>query len=288
MTQDSIKLGISAFAWTANFTPAHLKILSEVRGAGLDGFEVPMFDPRTLPLADIKSAVDEHGLDCTVCALLPQDCNPISPDSALRGKAVEHLKRCIDASVKMGASLLGGPLVAPIGYLPQHRPSAQEWEWAVEVFQTVCRDLKGTPLTISIEPVNRSETFFIRTAEEAKRFCEAVGDARLGVTVDTFHANIEEARIPDAILSLGGRLKHVHASETNRGPLGTGHMSFAEIVSALRDIDYAGYLMIEGFGYDPKEQSAPGWLWAALEDSPAVVLNQSATYLKRLLDGVHA
>lgn len=279
-----MKIGVSAFAWTARFGQSHLKLLPEMKKIGLDGIEVPMSDPALLPISSIREAFDRYGMECTVCAILPRSYNPISPKSETRRKAIEHLIRCVEASAAMGAKLMGGPLFAPIGYLPRHRPTEAEWLWAVEAFQAVGDVLEANDITLSIEPVNRSETFFLRTAAEAKQLCESVGNPRIGVTVDTFHANIEELTIPDALLSLGTHLKHVHASENDRGPLGDGHVPFKEIVSVLKRIQYKGYLMIEGFGYDSKEKSAPGRLWAHRDVTPEYLASSGAQYLAKLLE----
>ena len=278
-----MRIGISAFAWTARFERRHLDLLPAIKAMGLSGVEVPMFDPAALPIGEIRAAFEANGLECTVCAILPEPFNPIGPDPGTRQKAVEHLARCIEAAAALGAKLLGGPLFSPIGYLPEHRPKSEEWAWAVETFRQLAPALDANDVSLSIEPVNRSETFFLRTATEAKRLCESIGNPRIGVTIDTFHANIEEPSIPAAILSLGDRLKHIHASENDRGPLGRGHVPFAEIVSALKKIGYDGTLMIEGFGYSPKEMEAPGWLWADESVSPEALALESARYLSGVL-----
>jgi len=278
-----MRIGISAFAWTAQFDRTHLEILPFVKKMGLSAVEVPMFDPAALAVTAIRDAFQGNDLECTVCAILPERFNPISPDAGTRRKAAEHLKRCIEAAGKMGAKLLGGPLFSPIGYLPGHRPTEDEWSWAVETFQALGGELESSDMTLSIEPVNRAETFFLRTAAEAKRLCESIGNPRIGVTIDTFHANIEELDIAAAILSLGSHLKHLHASENDRGPLGRGHVPFAAIVGALRRLDYKGYLMIEGFGYSAEEKNAPGTLWASRDVSPAQLAMESTHYLRKLL-----
>ena len=279
-----MKIGVSAFAWTANFKESHLELLPAVKGLGLDGVEIPMFDPSHLPIQGIRSAFEKHELECTVCAILPADLNPISPERAIREAAIEHLKRCVETASQAGAKLLGGPLLAPIGYLPGHRPTAEEWAWAVEAFRAIENVLSQTPdLLISIEPVNRSETFFLRTALEAARFCELLGNPRIGVTIDTFHANIEETSIAQAIHSLGPRLFHIHASENDRGPLGRGHVPFAEILAKLEEIQYRGYLMIEGFAFRANEKSAPGYLWADEDISPEIFLSESYDHLRALM-----
>lgn len=278
-----MKIGVSAFAWTAQFQERHLHLVPQVKNMGLDGIEVPMFDPEVLPLQRIRDACQAQDLDCSVCAILPGKFNPISPESSTRRKATEHLARCVKAAAAMGCSMLGGPLFAPIGYLPDHRPTKTEWSWAVGAFLALSETLDKYDINLSIEPVNRSETFFLRTAADAKRLCQEIGNPRIGVTIDTFHANIEEQNIPDAIRSLGPHIQHIHASENERGPLGRGHVPFPEIVSALKAIGYRGYLMIEGFGYDATEESAPGYLWAQKDVSPEFLAGESHKYLRRLL-----
>lgn len=131
--------------------------------------------------------------------------------------------------------------------------------------------------------MNRSETFFLTTAKDARVICEAVNHPRVGVTIDTFHANIEEKNTAQAIRSLGKHLKHLHASENDRGLLGSGQVDFAAVIAALRDIAYDGYLMIEGFGYSVNEPRAPGYLWADLSVSPEDIAFGGARYLRRFL-----
>ena len=280
-----MKLGVSAFAWTAKFDRTHLRLVPLIKEMGFSGFEIAMFDPADLAVDDIRRAFETSDLECTVCAILPPGINPISPDAAVRKISVQHLVRCIETTSALGAKLLGGPLYAPIGYLPEHRPTKDEWSWGVDAFQSVCDVLDSCNVTISIEPVNRSETFFVRTAREASSLCDAIGHPRFGVTIDTFHANIEERDIPEALTSIGPRLKHIHASENDRGLLGKGHVDFPGIVAALKRIGYNGYLMIEGFGYSPQEINAPGALWADTSVSPEEIASTGARFLNQVLNG---
>jgi D-psicose/D-tagatose/L-ribulose 3-epimerase len=278
-----MKIGVSAFAWSTKFRLAHLGLLSKIREHGLVGFEIPMFDPAGLATSDIRRGFEANDLECTICAILPSGINPISPDASVRKKSLAHLVQCVETSAELGAHLMGGPLFAPIGYLPGRRRNADEWNWAVEGFQSLGDLLDASQVTLSIEPVNRSETYFLMTASDAKAFTDAVNHPRVGVTIDTFHANIEEKNIADAVRSLGHRLKHIHASENDRGLLGSGHVDFPEIVRALRQIAYDGYLMIEGFGYSPDEKDSLGALWGDLKVSPEDIAFRGTTYLWNLL-----
>ena len=278
-----MKIGVSGFAWATHFGEKQFDVLPQVRRRGLTGFEVSMFEPAQIAAAEIRRAMEANDLECSVCAILPVGINPISPDGAVRRRSQEHLLRCIETTAELGAKMLGGPVYAPIGYLPEHRVSGDEWGWAVEMFQALGDALDAHDVTLCVEPVNRSETFFMRTAAEAKRFCEAVGHARVGVTMDTFHANIEEKSIAAAVRLLGGDLKHVHASENDRGVPGAGHVDFAGMVEALREVGYDGYLMIEGFGYAGDAVESPGRLWAEMGVTPEDVAFGGADYLRGLL-----
>lgn len=278
-----MKLGVSAFAWAGKMEPWLLDLLPAIRDLGMDGFEIPMFDPALLPAAEIRSAFERSGLECTVCAILPEGMNPISPDAGVRVSARHHLKQCVEMAANLGAKLLGGPLYAPIGYFTGRRPSADEWQWATEAFQSLGETLDACDVTLAIEPVNRSETYFLRTAKEALALCRDVNHPRVGVTIDTFHANIEEKNTAAAVLSLSDRLRHMHISENDRSLVGQGHVDFPGIVEALRAMEYQGYLMIEGFGFLSEVKDGPGALWAECNVSPFDIASQGAAYLRSLL-----
>ena len=180
----------------------------------------------------------------------------------MRRRSIAHLAKCVEAAAEMGASVLAGPLLTPIGYLPGHRRGPDENMWAAEAVQAIGDVLTSTSIVLALEPVNRSETFFLRTAAEARDLCEAVNHPQVGVTLDTFHANIEEKRINAAVEHLGPYLKHLHMSENDRGVLGSGHIDFASILTSLDRVGFQGYFVVEGFGFSGEDNAGPGTLWA--------------------------
>jgi D-psicose/D-tagatose/L-ribulose 3-epimerase len=278
-----MKIGVSAFAWTTKLGPAHIELIPKLREHGLEGFEIPMFSPAEVPATEVRRACEANNMECTICSILPEGINPISPNASVRARSLTHLLQCVERGAEAGAHTICGPLYAPIGYLPGRRRTQDEWSWAVECFQAMSDALATHDVTLAIEPVNRSETFFLNTAADARAFCDAVGNPRVGVTIDSFHANIEEKSIPAAVSSLGRSLRHFHVSENDRGLLGSGHMEFPAIVEALSGIEYNGFLMIEGFGYSPDEPGSLGALWGDLGVSPEDIAFRGANYLQSLL-----
>jgi len=278
-----MKVGVSAFAWTTRLDRSHLSLFPLLRENEIEAFEIPMFDPAEIDVAQLRSAFQSSGLECMVCAILPPAINPISDNAGERKKAHAHLVRCVETAAEIGAHCIGGPLYAPIGYLPGRRRTPDEWSWAVECIQLLGDLLDSCEITLGIEPVNRSETFFLNTVADANAFCDAIGHSRVGVLIDTFHANIEEKNIADAVRSAGPRLKHLHASENDRGLLGSGHVDFPAVVSVLREIEYDGYLIIEGFGYSDAEKNSLGALWGDINVTPENIAFRGVAYLRGLL-----
>ena len=67
------------------------------------------------------------------------------------------------------------------------------------------------------------------------------------IMLDTFHMNIEEDDMAEAILLAGDKLGHFHVGENNRRLPGKGGMPWYQIGSALRAIGYDRNIVMEPF-----------------------------------------
>jgi D-psicose/D-tagatose/L-ribulose 3-epimerase len=79
--------------------------------------------------------------------------------------------------------------------------------------------------------------------------------------------NIEERSIGDALRAAGPRLRHLHACENDRGAPGTGHVPWAEVTQALRDINYDEGVVIESFTSKVKSISRAAAIWRPLAET---------------------
>ena len=279
----SMRIWVNTFIWSAEFTSAQLSLLPRIKEHGFDGVEVPLFDPAAFPAAAIRSAMAEHGLDCTVCSIIPRGRSLISEDAALRRQTCQHLRDAIAATAEAGARLIDGPLYSPVGDLRGRRRTDDEWRWAVEAYQSVTPALEEYDVTLAIEPLNRFETYFLNTAADAAALCDQVGHPRVGVALYTFHANIEEKDIAGACRGLGAHLKHVQVSENDRGTPGSGHIAWTALLQALADIGYDGWLTIESFGPALGEFSAAVAIWRDIEPTPDAIAFDGIAFLRRAL-----
>ncbi len=280
-----MKFGVNTFIWTAGFDKTHLPLLPRIKAWGFDGVEVPLFRPGDFAAADIRAGVAANGLECTLCSVLVDGLSLISDDAAVRTKTRQHMKDLIKAGAESGATMIAGPLYSPVGYLPGRRRTSDEWKWAVEGHQSLGDTLTAHGMTIAIEPLNRFETFFLNTAADAARLASEINHPNIGVLFDTFHANIEEKDIAAGYRTVGAHLKHVHACENDRGTPGSGHVEWAGVFQALRDLKYDGWLTIESFGFALGDLSAAAAIWRDIESSPELIASEGIKFLKREVGG---
>ena len=277
-----MKFGVNLLLWTANFDSSHLPLLPRIREAGFDGIEVPMYKGRDFAVAALREGLADTGLECTICSVLVEGLSLTSEDAGVRAKAVEQLRENIATTAEVGARIIAGPMYSPVGYMTGRRRTADEWRRAVECWQELGPWLAQHEVVAAIEPLNRFETYFLNTAEDSARFCDEVGHPNVGILFDTFHANIEEKSIADGYRRVARHLKHVHTCENDRGTPGSGHVEWAEVFAAIREIGYDGWLTIDSFASNLPEIAAAAAIWRDLAAMPEAVAFDGIRFLKKM------
>jgi D-psicose/D-tagatose/L-ribulose 3-epimerase len=277
-----MKFGVNLLLWTANFEPVHLPLLERIRASGFDGVEVPMYKGRDFATAALRKGLSETHMECTICSVLVEGMSLISEESSVRARAINQLRENIAISAEVGAKLIAGPMYAPVGYLPGRRRTDDEWKRGIDAWQQLAPWLKQHNVAAAIEPLNRFETYFLNTAADAARFCDAVDHPNVGVLFDTFHANIEEQDIAGGYTTLGRHLKHVHTCENDRGMPGSGHVEWREVFEALQELHYNGWLTIESFNSNLPEIAAATAIWRDLATPPESIALEGIHFLKQM------
>jgi D-psicose/D-tagatose/L-ribulose 3-epimerase len=278
-----MRLGVNTFIWSAEFTPANIPLLATIKAHGFDGVEIPIAQPAAFQTAEVRRALEANGLECTVCSVILAEYNLVSADRDVRRRTLTHIEDVVKVAADLGATLVDGPLYAPVGYLPGRRRTSDEWQRAIEGYQALTATLVAHRVTVAIEPLNRFETYFLNTAADAVALCDAVNHPNVGVAFDTFHANIEEKNVAAACRSLGRHLKHVQVSENDRGTPGSGHIDWAALFQALGELGYDQWLTIESFGPHLGAFSSAVCIWRDIEQSPEQIAFGGLEFLRRSL-----
>ena len=281
-----IKYGLQMYMLTDSFGEDKLDHIKRAGDLGFDGVEISFGDPADFPAAAVRKVLAANDMGINFAVGLGPDTNSISPDAEVRKAGVELLKKAVDTAYEVtgGDCVIGGPNFAAWLYLTGKSPSGDEWKWGVENYKQVCEYAAGKSISIAAEELNRFETHMCNTLADAYRFCEDVGFENALVQPDTYHMNQEEKSWGDSIRAAGRRIKYMHVIESDRGIIGTGLVNWQEVFTALKDINFDGWLTVEGFTRDSEIVAGLTKIWrdpaASAEDLASRSLSALKSYEK--------
>ena len=275
-----MQFGVNTYIWGASFGPSDFHLLPRIKEAGFDAVEVPILDPASFEAESVGRELDRFGLARTAAGIVPAGSSLGSSDAAPRRIAIDHMKASIARARDAGITILAGPFYTPVGHMTGVRRTADEWKWAVDSWQHLAPVVRAAGIEVAIEPLNRFETYFLNTAEDAVRFCDAIGEPAVGLLLDTFHMNIEEKSVGAAIRHAARHLKHLHTCENDRGTPGSGHVAWAEFFDAVADVKYDRCLTIESFGFSLGPLSAAAAIWRDLASTPDAIAFDGVRFLR--------
>jgi D-psicose/D-tagatose/L-ribulose 3-epimerase len=180
----------------------------------------------------------------------------------------------------VGGTILAGPYHSALGVFSGTGPTADEKKWAIEVLRGASEEAKKHNVLLTIEYLNRFECYFLTTAADARALVTEINHPNFRMMYDTFHANIEEKDIGQAIAWAAPSIAHVHISENDRGVPGTGHVHWTETFAALKTMKYDGWLTIESFGRALPDLAAATKVWRDLFPSAEEVYTKGLAFMK--------
>lgn len=281
-----MKFGVNTWVWTSPLTTEKLKELAPIVSTiGFDWIEVPLESLEDLDHKEAAAIIRDNALEVSACAAMGPDRDLIHPEVDIRKNGMDYLRGSIDACETLGATNLVGPLYSAVGRTWQQTPSEREKDLDVLVgnLSELSSYASDHGVVLCVEPLNRFETSFINLAEQAIEVVDRVDSPACQIMLDTFHMNIEEKSLGDAIRTVGPRLKHLHSCENDRGAPGSGNVTWNEVAQALTDIRYDGPVVIESFTPEVKSIARAAAIWRQLAPSPEALAKDGLKFLKELL-----
>lgn len=281
-----MKFGVSSYVWVSPFTDETLEQLVHAREMGFDIYELAVEDPDSFTPELVKKAADKAGIAVHICGAFgaERDISSENPDYRENGK--QYIHRLIDIAKAVGSPYVAGPMYAATGKarLAAKEEKEQQYRWAVENLKELCQYAQENGIKLALEPLNRFETDFVNTVAQGNALIDTVGMPNLGFLLDTFHMNIEEKNIPDAIRAAGSRIFDFHACANDRGTPGEDHLDWLGIRAALQEVRYDGAVVIESFTTDITEIAKAVSLWRPLADSQDALARNGLAFLKSMLN----
>lgn len=283
-------IGANTWIWVSPPTDERLSELApRIRGWGFDVIEIPIETPGDWDPGRTAELLSGLGLGATTCAVMPEGRSLVSDDSTVVAETQAYLRTCVDHAARIGASTVGGPMYAPVGWTPLL--DAAERSHIIARLSEALREpadyAAAHGVTLAIEPLNRYETSLINTVEQALEVVERVDSPGCGILVDTFHMNIEERDPPAAIRLAGARLAHVQVCANDRGAPGSDHLDWDAHLDALGAAGYDGPLCIESFTAENRTIARAAAIWRRLAPTQDAIATDGLAFLRDILNSRH-
>lgn len=253
--------------WTFGSLPL-ADIARRISVLEFDGVEL-LGDLSAYSAAEASRILGDHGL--AIFSLTPGNVDLAHPESSTRQQAVDYYLALLDFAAE-----LGNPIVSCHGYVGRVRPISallEERQLLVLAVGQIAERARALDLRLVIEVLNRYESHLINTGAEAMTLIRDVGMDNVGVLLDAYHMNIEEADPAGAIYEAGERLWLYHAADSNRQGIGRGHTNFESQLRTLGAIGYQGPIIFESTAPGPnpftaiKDEESLTWLEIYLHES---------------------
>jgi len=261
-------------SWVFGDAPIE-EVAQKVAALGYGGVELK--GDRAYRPATLRPLLARLGL--AVLSITPENVDLAHPDPTVRREALDYYRWAVDLAAELGC-----PIVSCHGMVGRIRPLAsQDAEMAHlrEGVAALAEAVRGTGVRIAVEALNRYESHLANTARQALDVVEGLDPSAVGILLDAYHMNIEEACPAEAVRLAGQRLFLFHVADSNRAAPGRGHTDWAALVAALNDIAYRGDVVVEctASGPDPfTPVKGEGW-----RDELEGYLRESLAFLARNL-----
>jgi sugar phosphate isomerase/epimerase len=229
------------------------------RSVGLDGIELRgqgggRFAER---LEEVRDARKAGVVISSVCPIMDYFIGDF--DAERRRMALEDMKVLLSVVVEAGG--FGALTAAAFGMfsrrLPPFRPPRSEdedREVLLEGLTELGHHAAEVGAMVMLEPLNRYEDHMVNTLGQGASLVREVDLPCVALMGDTFHMSIEEAQPGASVREHREFLRHVHLGDSNRLEPGAGHYDWGDTLSALEDIGYSGWMVMEcGLSGQPAE-----------------------------------
>jgi len=245
------KIGVHYGYWAKNWIVDLPFYISKAAELGFDILELSLARIIDLPCSEknkIKEIAHRKNIELNYNFALLKKYDISSKDDSVRKEGIKYLQKNLEVVHKMGGNNFSGVTYGAWGNLIDNIEEKKYYlERSVNSTKEIIKKAEDLEICYNIEVVNRFEQFMINTCDEALEYVDKVDSPNLKIHLDTFHMNIEEDNIKNAIIRAGDKLGHLHIVENNRDLPGRGHLPWDEIFKAIKIIKYKGYIVFESF-----------------------------------------
>ncbi len=256
-----MKFGTGYSYWGTEWSCDYAAMINKVADIGFDVLEIGadhLYHMSDGEIGRLKAIGDERGITFTTNSGPAKEYDLASPDPEVRKNGLEYFRKILYNMDKIGSRSLVGAIYSfwPADFASTDKAGA--WERSIACLKELSVTAEELDIECALEVLNRNETYILTDCAEAIEYVNRVGSSHVNILLDTYHMNIEEDNMYEAIRRAGDLLGHLHVGECNRKLPGMNNtIDWPEIGRALRDIHYQKAVVMEPFlltggkvGYD--------------------------------------
>lgn len=288
MTAARLPIGVNTFVWHSPLTGELLpRTLRKIAGWGFDGVELPLENPGDWDPGHAGGLLAELELSSVTGAVLGPGRELTAASDAVIAATADYVRTAIDVAAVQGSPLVIGPMYTSVG-----RTWRMDGSERRDVLATLRESLAALAdyagqrgVRLAVEPLNRYETSLLNTTEQVLEVIGELPAETIGLNLDTYHMNIEERSLREALELAGDRLLHLQVCGNDRGAPGRDHLDWAGIRDGLAAIGYQGMLGIESFTADNASIATAASIWRPLAPSQDQLATDGLAFLRQWRDG---
>lgn len=246
-----MKFGTGYAYWGTEWKCDYIAMTKKVADIGFDILEIGgdhLWCMSDTEIDKLKELGGEKGITFTVNSGPSRDYDLASADTVVREQGLKYFEKILYNMDKLGAKSLVGAIYSfwPADFADTDKEAA--WERSIGCLKVLGKTAEELGIECALEVLNRNESFILTDCREAIEYVGKVGSKNINILLDTYHMNIEEDNMYDAIREAGSLLGHLHVGECNRKLPGMNNsIDWPEIGKALRDIHYQKAVVMEPF-----------------------------------------
>ncbi|MBS7656791.1 sugar phosphate isomerase/epimerase [Candidatus Bathyarchaeota archaeon] len=244
---DDLKLGFSTVIYE-NSGLSHQQIVEKAAFLGYQGIELNFKEwPTDFKVDSIKNSLQEYGIEVAAIGTrhmyVTHNLYLTSPKLKVRRKSFEYLTECMKIADELNCNVVQAGWAFQGSILEASYNDA--WKIAVNSLKDVSNLCRRYNKIFVVEFACKQNAQLLNTVDETLRMLDEVGEDNVFVMIDIYHVQQENYPLGKCVHKANKKLAYVHLADNERLPPGKGIINFKEFISALKEIHYNGYLIME-------------------------------------------
>jgi D-psicose/D-tagatose/L-ribulose 3-epimerase len=283
-----LPIAVNTFVWHSPLDDRALaETVPKIAGWGYEGVELALENVGDWDAARARELLDDHGLKSVVGAVFSDGRELVCATSDVVDRTRDYVRAAVDIAVTQGSPLVIGPMYTSVGRTWRMTPDErrQAIRQLRESYAVLGDYAASRGVRLAVEPLNRYETSLMTTTEQLMEVIDPLPPETIGLNLDTYHMNIEEASLEEAFRIAGQRLLHLQVCGNDRGAPLVDHQDWDAIRRSLVEIEYEGMLGFESFTADNASIATAASIWRPFAASQDELARTALEKLKQWRSG---